>query len=89
MEGECCKLIVIVMRMPSSRIGVYCDSQEEITWSALSYKYGFRVTKTLPFNVHLVLGASMGDVIIKKTNMYLIKLIKSKITNKGRQAKGI
>lgn len=26
--------------LKGGRLGVYCDSQQEITWSALSYRYG-------------------------------------------------
>ena len=27
--------------LKGGRLGVYCDSQQEITWSALSYRWGF------------------------------------------------
>ena len=30
--------------LKGGRLGVYCDSQEKITWSALSYRYRFILT---------------------------------------------
>ena len=30
-------------RLMGGKLGVYCDSQQEITWSALRYRYYYQV----------------------------------------------